>query len=129
MKKLIFTLFALAIAGSGFANDSTKQKKTPEQVATKKADKLKTELSLSDDQRSKVYNALLDRETKVRAVKAKYPTDKKAARKEIKPINEACNTTITSALTPEQATKWEQMKKDKKEKHKQNKTKKRNSTP
>lgn len=123
MKKLIFTLFALAIAGSGFANDSTKQKKTPEQVATKKADKLKTELSLTDDQRSKVYTALLDRETKVRAVKAKYPTDKKAARKEIKPINDTCNNTITSTLTPEQATKWEQMKKDKKAKHKHKKQK------
>lgn len=131
MKKIMFTLLALLITAAGYAKDSTAHKKTPEQVATKKADKLKKELGLSDDQRTKVYNAILERQTKVAEVKKLHTADKKSAREAIKPLNEACDTAIKNALTPEQQTKWEQMKKDQKAKHqhKKGKPKKPKQTP
>lgn len=128
MKKLILSAVATVFAISSFAQDGAKVKKTPEEVATKRADKLKTELTLSDEQRSKVYTILLDNTTKVRAVKEKYPNDKKAAKAEIKPLRETCDASIKSVLTPEQVTKWEQLKKEKKEQHKEKKKQKKAGT-
>ena len=115
---MMLSIVAAVFAVSSFAQDAPKTIKTPEEAANKRADKLKTELGLSDDQRAKVYAAILDRVTKVRAIKAKYPSDKKAARKEIKPINDAFDTTIKSILTAEQVTKWEALKAKGKEKRK-----------
>ncbi len=118
MKKLMLTIVAAVFAVGSFAQDAPKTPKTPEEVANKRADKLKTELALTDDQRAKVYAAELDRITKVRAIRAKYPTDKKAARKEIKPVNDAFQTTLKGILTAEQITKWEALKAKAKEKRK-----------
>lgn len=128
MKKLILSAVATVFAISSFAQDGTKTQKTPEEVATKRADKLKTELTLSDEQRTKVYTIILDNTTKVRAVKARYPNDKKAAKAEIKPLRETCDASIKSVLTPEQVTKWEQLKKEKKEQHKEKKKQKKAGT-
>ena len=114
----MLSIVAAVFAVSSFAQSAPKTQKTPEDVATKRADKLKTELALSDDQRAKVYAAELDRITKVRAIRTKYPNDKKAAHKEIKPINEAFQTTLKGILTAEQVTKWEALKKAQKEKRK-----------
>lgn len=114
----MLSIVAVVFAVSSFAQDAPKTQKTPEELANKRADKLKTELALSDDQRAKVYAAVLDRITKVRAIRAKYPNNKKGAQKEIKPINEAFQTTLKGILTPEQITKWEALKKAQKEKRK-----------
>ncbi len=124
MKKVLLSIVAAVFAVSTFAQDGAKVKKTPEQIATKKADKLKTELALSDDQRTKVYTILLESTTKIQAIKAKYPNDKKAAHAEIKPIRETSEASIKAILTPEQVTKWEALKKEKKEKTKAKKAKK-----
>ena len=123
MKKVLLSIVAAVFAVSSFAHDGGKGPKTPEQVATKKADKLKTELGLSDDQRTKVYAILLENTTKIQAIKAKYPNDKKAAQAEIRPLRQAADTSIKAILTPEQITKWEALKKEKKEKHKAKKEK------
>ncbi len=116
MKKVILSVVAVVFAVSAFAQDAAKVKKTPEEVAQKRADKLKTELTLTDDQRAKAYTILLDNATKVQAIKAKYPNDKKAARTEIKPVKAACDTSIKAILTPEQIIKYDAMKKAHKDK-------------
>lgn len=118
MKKVLLSIVAAVFAVSSFAHDGGKGPKTPEQVATKKADKLKTELGLTDDQRTKVYAILLDNTTKIQAIKAKYPNDKKAAQAEIKPLRQASESSIKAILTPEQIVKWDTLKKEKKAKHK-----------
>ncbi|NQW42162.1 MAG: hypothetical protein HQ463_01855 [Bacteroidetes bacterium] len=118
MKKLMLCIVAVVFTVSSFAQDGNKVQKTPEEIANKRADKLKTELTLSDDQRAKEYALELDRIIKVRATRAKYPTDKKAAHKEIKPINEASQTALKEILTADQITKWEALKKAQKEKRK-----------
>jgi len=118
MKKVLLSIVAAVFAVSSFAQDGGSGSKTPEQIATQKADKLKTELGLSDDQRSKIYAILLENTAKIQAIKAKYPNDKKAAKAEIRPLRQAADQSIKSILTPEQITKWEALKKAQKEKHK-----------
>lgn len=118
MKKVLLSIVTAVFAVSTFAHNGGKGTKTPEQIATKKADKLKTELGLSDDQRTKVYAILLDNTTKIQAIKAKYPNDKKAARAEIMPLRQTAESSIKAILTPEQITKWDAMKKEQKAKHK-----------
>lgn len=118
MKKSILIIATAMFALVGFAQTSTKTTKTPEEIATKRSEKLKTDLGLSDDQKTKVHTAIVETVTKVREIKAKYPNDKKAAAKEIKVVRENYKTTMKGILTAEQFTKWEASKKDKKDKKK-----------
>jgi len=61
---VMMALIILASGVSGFAQDSSKVKSkgkhTPEQKATKMADKMKKHLNLTDDQYTKIYNLNLD---------------------------------------------------------------------
>lgn len=125
MKKIIFSLAAILLAAGVYAKDSTRVKKSPEEIANKRADKLKTELSLSDDQRSRVYGALLDAITKKQAIKEKYKGsgDKKAMKTEMKSVHANLDASMKSILTTEQYNKWTDMKEKQKEKHKEKKGK------
>ncbi len=113
MKKSILILATALFAVVSFAQTT---KKTPEEIATKRSEKLKTELGLSDDQKTKVHTAIVETVTKVREIKAKYPNDKKAAAKEIKVVRENYKTTMKGILTADQFTKWETSVKNKKDK-------------
>jgi protein CpxP len=121
MKKLMLGLAALAMALGAYAQDSTEMKKSPEEMANKKADKLKTELSLSAEQRTSVYNALLDKITKMKAIKAKYENsaDKKAMRAEMKSVEESFDTTMKGILSADQYSKWQTLKDEHKDKRKE----------
>ena len=119
MKRIIFSVVSACIAMGAMAQETaTKVQKSPEEVANRQADRLKTSLSLTDEQRTQVYNAALTRITKVREIRAKYPNDKKAANKEIKPVLETFNNSMASILTADQLTKWKEMKAKAKEKAK-----------
>ncbi len=113
MKKIILSLVAAVFAVSSFAADTAKVKKTPEQVAAKRADKLKTELGLTDEQRSKVYNAVLEKINKTKEIKQRYKdsSNRKGRDKEIKAVKANFETTMNSILSPEQKTKYEAIKK------------------
>jgi protein CpxP len=121
MKKLMLGLAALAMAVGAYAQDATKETRSPEEMANKKADKLKTELSLSDEQRTSVYTALLDRINKTRAIKAKYENskDKKAMRAEMKGVEESFDAAMKGILSADQYSKWQTLKKEHKDKRKE----------
>jgi protein CpxP len=120
MKKFILSLAAVVIAAGAYAHDSAKVKKSPEQIAGKKADKLKTELALSDEQRTQVYAVVLDKVNKTRTVKEKYKDnkDKRAMRAEMKTVQADFDSSMKGILTAEQYTKWQGIKEKQKEKHK-----------
>lgn len=120
MKKLVFSILAAIVAISASAKDSTKVKMNPEQKANKQADRLKTELSLSDDQRNKTYSAILDRINKVDAIKAKYKdsANKKGMGKEMQSVKTEFDNTLATFLTGEQMTKYKELEKKKKDKMK-----------
>jgi protein CpxP len=112
MKKIILSLVAIVFAVGAFAQKGPKSEKTAEEMANKRADKLKTELSLSDEQRAKVYQAHLDKMTKMKAIKDKNLEDKKAAAKEMKPVRDSFQANMKSILTADQYNKWEAAKKN-----------------
>jgi periplasmic protein CpxP/Spy len=119
MKKVIFLLISF-MATFGFAQSADKAAKTPEQKASHHSEMLTKKLSLSPEQKQSVYTLILDRVNKANAVRAKYTTgDKKGMHKELKPIIDDFNTKIKAILTPDQVTKWEQFKAEKKAKRKE----------
>jgi periplasmic protein CpxP/Spy len=121
MKKLMLGLAALVMAVGVYAKDSTKMKKSPEEMANKKADKLKTELNLSNEQRTSVYNAVLDKINKTQAIKAKYGDkgDKKAMRAEMRSVEENFEATMKGILSADQYSKWQTLKEEHKDKRKE----------
>ena len=92
---------------------------TPEQKAVNRSAFLTKKLGLTSEQKQSVYDLILERVTKADAVKAKYTSaDKKGMHKELRPILDDFNTKIKAVLTPEQVTKWEAIKSERKSKRK-----------
>ena len=120
MKKLIFSLAAIVIALNTFAHDTTKVKRTPESAANMRADKLKTELSLSDIQRNQVYAAVLEKINEAKVIKRKYKdsANKKSQHSEMNAVKQSFDSKMNSILTPEQKVKYEALKSEKKDKMK-----------
>ena len=95
---------------------------TPEQKATKHSERLAQKLGLSPEQKQSVYTLAVDRITKADAVRAKYTTsDKKGMHKELRPIMQDFDTKLKAILTPEQITKWDALKAERKQKMKDRK--------
>ena len=107
-----------------FAQNPNKKTKTPEQRATNRSEALAQKLTLSADQKQSVYNLILERATKVDAIRAKYASggDRKAMRQELKPILVDFDAKLKAILTPEQVAKWEQLKAEQKAKRQAKRT-------
>lgn len=77
-------------------------------------EQISKDLSLTDDQKTKVKAVLEDQQTQMKALRADTSLsaeDKKAKGKEIR---EATQTQIKAILTPEQAEKWQKMQRNRK---------------
>lgn len=124
MKKLFLTL-AIAVIGftSIYAQNTTQQKQTPEQKAEKSTAKLQKELSLTADQKQKVYALELDKFKQASDLKTQNTADKKSKKQQHKAIKEATDAKLAAVLTADQKTKLAAIKADKKSRHgKHNKT-------
>lgn len=96
-----------------------KRSNNPEEIATKKADKLRAKLTLSDDQYKQVYTIFLENANRRIAEKEKMKDMDKSARKEMKiRYRQETYEKLQSILTKEQMTKLEQMKENKRSKKK-----------
>lgn len=113
MKKIILT--ALAIATLQFAQAQTqamsnaqpaikKEAPTPEQIAERQSNRLQKVLTLTDEQKQRVYAAIAKRATTVQQLKKDNKTTLKAS---IKPVNEQFVKDVNATLTPEQQKKWD----------------------
>lgn len=124
MKKLIVLLvaacsmqFALAqeqVAPAGATPMPQKPRGTkPEMMASRHANHLQKALGLSEEQRTKTYEAMLTRFNAMHAAREKAGPnpDRKALREQTKPIRETFVQTMHGILTPEQKTKWEEHRK------------------
>jgi hypothetical protein len=104
---------------SASAQQDQKRSKNPEEIATRKADRLKAKLSLSDDQYKQVYTIFLENANRRIAEKEKMKDMEKSARKEIKiKYRQETFEKLQGILSKEQMTKLEQMREDKKIKKK-----------
>ncbi len=118
---LAAVLFSAGNVYSQQNDDGTKkQRKTPEERAQKRADKMKEKLSLTDDQRTQVYGIFLSQANEMKSIweSTKNDQDKTARKEKMKAIWESSNTQINSVLDANQQQLWEAHKKEMKEKHK-----------
>ncbi|MBS1636599.1 MAG: hypothetical protein JST26_11840 [Bacteroidetes bacterium] len=129
MKKVI--VCAIALAGltlttnaqvqqrnpAGTRTDQpAKQEKTPEQKAQTNVDKLNNLVTLTDDQKAKIYELALDKVKKSDEIREKYkgqPENREAAQKEIGVVKKEYRKNVIASLTPEQVEKLKAMAKDK----------------
>jgi len=112
---LIFGLFAVNSYAQN--SDQTKTKKTPEQKAEKMAKKMQEKLSLSDAQYKSVYDLALNTINQRASLKANG-SDKESRRAEMKSLMEKQESQLKSILSSDQWTKWESLKQEMKNKHK-----------
>jgi hypothetical protein len=83
---------------------------TPEEKAQKVADRLEQKLTLSADQKTKIYALTLDKIKKTREIRAMKGKDPKVRKEEFKKLRADYDTKVKGTLSPEQQAKWEQLK-------------------
>lgn len=116
MKKIILMLAVVAIATmSMFAQESMKPRRSPEERTEKIVEKMKTDLSLSNDQVSKLKPIILKREHQREEWRAKMSTEKESHKKMARETEED----FKKILTPEQMEKLKSQRKEMREKHMQ----------
>jgi len=117
MKKVILTALVVAtmqlakaqetpaLAAAPVPTHPQRQAPTPEQVANRQATHLQKVLTLTDEQKQKVYQAVVARTTAMQQIKN---NNRKEIHAEAKPVKEKFVTDVNATLTPEQQQKWEQ---------------------
>ena len=87
-----------------------KKAKSPTQKADRQASKMAKELGLNPDQEAQIEKLLLARAQESATLKAKYATDKKAGRADMKAAHDRYHAQLKVILTPEQYAKFNQLK-------------------
>ncbi|OAQ38185.1 hypothetical protein A5893_15415 [Pedobacter psychrophilus] len=106
MKKLILSIaFFVAITGATFA-----QKKTAEERATKATEMMEKNLSLTADQKTAMYNANLEKNKAVDALKEAAGEGNKPDADQMKAINAKYSKVLKETLTEDQKAKMAEMK-------------------
>lgn len=92
-----------------FSQQDKKQKKTPEVSALKRSDRMKKNLSLSEEQYKKVYNLLLNKIQTGQNSKEKFKSMDKNTRKQMKKQNkEEFQKQLEGILSKEQFRKFKE---------------------
>ncbi|UOQ67466.1 DUF4890 domain-containing protein [Hymenobacter volaticus] len=93
---------------------------TPEQRADMQTQRLTKELSLSADQSTKVRTIALAETQELQALRAKFSSadSRQGAGQEMKAVREKYDAQLKAVLTPEQVTKFDQMREDQLDKRK-----------
>lgn len=88
---------------------------TPEEQSQKHVERLKMQLSLSDDQVTAVKALMLERNNKMVELRKNTPSDKVAMRSAGKEVRENYENGLLKILSPEQKEKYSQIRENKKE--------------
>jgi len=91
---------------------------SPEQVVAM----MSKQLNLTDDQKAQITPIIAERQQQMAALKANPPGRKMKGAREAKSIMSDSDKKIEAVLTPDQKTKYEQMKEEMKEKAKEKKS-------
>jgi periplasmic protein CpxP/Spy len=108
MLALLMVIGNIVFAQQGGGN------KTAEERATAHSQKLTQQLGLSADQQKSVYAACLTRAQQMDADRAQNQGNREAMKAGRQQINQTFETSMGQVLTPEQKTKWEQIKQEEK---------------
>lgn len=122
IKKLILSVVLLLTfaVGSSFAQDKKGDFKnmSPSDRATKVADKMKTNLNLTDSQYKSVYDIFYNHFTEMNSMKDRQDRSSDEFKSQRKEKREALKKSLGSVLTSEQIQKMEDNRKKHKEKRK-----------
>lgn len=113
MKSIKILLASLLISAGAFG-----QMKTPEERAKNQTDKMKTELGLTNEQYDKVYTINLGIDQKNEGVRTSTMSEEEK-KKSLKMNNDARESMLKDALTPEQFAKLQELKEERVEIRKQ----------
>lgn len=103
MKKItVLVLMLIGFSTLSFAQRGERQKMNPEEVAQKRAEKMKEELKLSDEQYQKVLDLNKEQAAKRIEKREERRAELQAKREVLKNEREAYSSTLQSILTPEQ---------------------------
>jgi periplasmic protein CpxP/Spy len=120
MKKFMIVAVALFISVSAaFAQSGTiaaKEKKSPEERAGKFTQRMTKELALDATQQERVKGINLERFKQLEEAKSVTTADTKETSTKVKQINENYFMNLKGVLTPEQFTRFQEMKEEMKEK-------------
>lgn len=120
MKKILLTLAisALAFTGSYAQTKAPKEAETPDQKAEKSTSKLQKSLSLTADQKTKIYAIELEKFKKSEAWHKESKAEKKANKAQHEVLKKQTQAKLNQVLTPVQQKKLEAIKAEKKNKKK-----------
>lgn len=129
MKKLLLYLsvafFGLAIATAS-AQPRPDEGRTPEERADNQTKRLTKHLALSADQTEKVHAIVLERTTKMEALRNEAKAEKGKKKSELQAIEAAEEAQMKQVLTPEQFDKYIKHREEMKKKMQQKRQQKRN---
>lgn len=110
----------LATAGRANGMGQGRGNQTPEQRADMQTQRLSKELTLSADQTSQVRAIALAQNQEMQALRSKYASadSRQGAGQEMKAIRDKYDAQLKAVLTPEQATKYSQLREDQSDKRK-----------
>jgi Spy/CpxP family protein refolding chaperone len=115
MKKIILTVaIALTAFTASYAQKGDRTQLTPEQKAEKVATNLKEKLSLSDDQKSKVYQLEVDRMKKAAEWRKDNHEAMKSQMEERKAFMKENDEKLEKILTPDQKKAYDTMREERK---------------
>ncbi len=115
----VATIFSATAQDDNMADVLNAGGKTPQEKSENQAKKLTEKLVLNAAQTTQVQAALLDRITKIQTVRSTVEKGGGKRKEAIKVILVEFDTKMKTILTPEQYTKFEQLREDKKEKMKE----------
>lgn len=105
----ILLLLTAFVSANVFAQQNQRSKKTPEEMALKMADRMKTNLSLSEEQYKQVYELALTRSKNRISNKENYKSMDKETRKQMKMKNrEEFMGQLSGILSQDQMKKFQE---------------------
>ncbi|HQD10620.1 MAG TPA: hypothetical protein PLQ65_13205 [Flavihumibacter sp.] len=118
MKNVVIALCFILVAGAASAQDNDRAHKSAEERAKAQSDKMKTELALTDDQYTKIYDLNLKYAKKNEEIRG-GTDDKMAKMKASQAAMQEKDAAVKAILDAGQYEKYEAMKADRKDKMKE----------
>lgn len=112
MKKIIFAFILLGWQLVAHAQE--KAVKTPEEKAKHLSEKWAKDLSLSEDQKNKLYTIAFSNIQSIEKTRAQNSSDKAVKHAEMKVHRENFENEVRAILTKDQLVKWDQLRADRK---------------
>lgn len=112
MKNIMILAVAMTLSVSVSAQRSVRTQRSPEEIAARKTERMQRELDLSGEQLATIRDINAQHASRIAAIRLDSAREKEIVRSEVRSIRLKHQEEIAKVLTPEQKTKWETLKKE-----------------